>query len=254
MTCVEVRDRLTEHALGLLPEGDGAEVERHLDWCAGCRKEAVELQDAVATVGFALPPADPARRLQDRIVGSVGRDAAASAQTSRGKDARVGRPGIRALAAATLAAVLVAMGALGWAVAEQQTAQDVRATAAKSLQNIRKLDDLLSLGGQSFHAQLLPTSRFEGNGFAVIVSSQATNNFVFVDVLPPTPDTGPFAVQIVDRSGRVLSVGDLSKSDSGDLLLYAYMPQDLSKAITVSILDRSSNVVMSGTVSPYSGS
>jgi hypothetical protein len=252
MTCLEVRDRLTEHALGLLPEGDVAEVERHLDWCAGCRKEAVELQDAVATVAFALPPADPPRGLQERIVGSVDKNASTSAKSSRVKETRVARRGIRALAVATLAAVIVAMVALGWAVAERHSAQGVRATAATRLQDIRKLEGLLSLGGQSFHAQLLPTPRFDGNGLAVIVTSQA-NNFVFVDALVPKPDTGPYTVQIVGRSGKVLSVGDLTKSESGDLFLWVPSEQeDLSKAITVSILDRSSNVVMSGTVSPYS--
>lgn len=224
-------------------------MERHLGWCPGCRKEAIELQEGVATVSFALAPAEPAPGLDDRIVATLAGSAHPSVRSGE-RGGRSSRRPIQALAAATLAAVLVATAAVGWAVAERFKAQDA---STNRQQNITRLNDLIaSLGGQPFHVQLLPSSRFQSSGFAVLVSTSAANNFVFVDIQPPTPDTGPYTVQLVDRSARVLSLGQLGKSESGDLNLWVFPSQDLSKAMTVSILDRFSNVVMSGRVNPYS--
>jgi hypothetical protein len=250
MTCVDVRDRLTEHALGLLSFEELTEMERHLEECPGCRKEAVQLQEGVETVSLALLPAEPAPGLEDRVIGAVARSAHASLSTA-GPGRRAGRRPLQVLAAATLAVVLVATGAVAWPLTQRLRGQDTRTPAQ---QTIARLPDLIAaLGGQPLFAQLLPSSRYRSSGFAVIVSTSAANNFVFVDIpVPPTPDTGPYTVQLVDRSARVLSLGQLSKSDSGDLSQWFFPEQDLSKALTVSILDRSSNVVMSGKVHPYS--
>ena len=113
MTCVEVRDSLTEHALGLLSADETADVERHLDQCPGCRKEAGELQEGVAAVAFALPPVDPPEGLEDRIVGRFNGFSAVRRRSEGGESVRT-RHRVRALVAATLAALLLATGAVGW--------------------------------------------------------------------------------------------------------------------------------------------
>ena len=71
MNCTAVRDRLTERALGAVPADDAQALDRHLAWCAACRKEAGELDRAVTTFAFALAPADPPSDLEDRVVANV---------------------------------------------------------------------------------------------------------------------------------------------------------------------------------------
>ena len=80
MTCAEVRESLSEFSLGLLPGDDRREVERHLEWCAGCRRESAELAEGVASVALSLPVAEPPAPLDDKagqftvnLVSSTGR-------------------------------------------------------------------------------------------------------------------------------------------------------------------------------------
>ena len=69
MTCLEVRELLPEHAIGVLGELEHERIQRHLQTCAGCRKEAGDLGQAASTLAFALarparpaPGAEPGRR------------------------------------------------------------------------------------------------------------------------------------------------------------------------------------------------
>ncbi|HET7870272.1 MAG TPA: zf-HC2 domain-containing protein, partial [Actinomycetota bacterium] len=97
MNCVAVRDQLPELAVGVLPPGEQVALERHLQWCAGCRKEAAELSQAAATFAFALAPAPLSPGLEDRVVAGLGRAAA------RPRTARRTRTAIAAVIAAAIA-------------------------------------------------------------------------------------------------------------------------------------------------------
>jgi predicted anti-sigma-YlaC factor YlaD len=71
VNCPAVRDRLPEHALGVADHHDVHAIERHLAWCAACRKEARDLERAAATLAFAPAPVVPPRELEERIVTAV---------------------------------------------------------------------------------------------------------------------------------------------------------------------------------------
>jgi predicted anti-sigma-YlaC factor YlaD len=119
VTCLEVRELLPELAVGVLPARDREEVEQHLRWCAGCRKEAGELGDAAATIAFALPPADLPDALRERVVGDVKHAAGAPRKPRRA----------RAAAASTIAAA-VALGSLGWGAVMANRADEFAQRAA----------------------------------------------------------------------------------------------------------------------------
>src|SRR5207244_12411892 len=119
------------------PSDAAADMDRHLDWGPGCRKEAVELQEGVATVSLALVPAEPDPALEDRIVATLAGSAHAPRPGQR--DTRASRRPIQALAAATLAAVLVATVAVGWAVAERFRAQGATSSRQQSISRLRDL-------------------------------------------------------------------------------------------------------------------
>ena len=143
MTCLEVRDRLVERSLGALHLEDATEVDRHLLWCAACRKEAAELDRAAATFALTLAPASPDAGLEDRVVSAVH-------------------------------AAAVAVSALGWGVAMAGRAERFRDNATKEQVRqsvlIRRIDALV--GDQVFQATgnkaslgtLAPTSGGIGGG------------------------------------------------------------------------------------------
>ena len=123
MNCLEVRDRLVERSLGALHLEDATEVDRHLLWCAACRKEAAELDRAAATLrahagaGLARPPASRT---------------ASWRPCTPPPTPRRGRPGRRGLAAtASVIAAAVAVSALGWGVAMAGRAERFRASATQ---------------------------------------------------------------------------------------------------------------------------
>ena len=112
MDCLAVRDRLAEHAVSALPGEDRAGVDRHLEWCAGCRKEAGELRRGAALAGLSLVPAEPRHELEDRVVRTV-RSAATKAAPRRRRSLVRG--------AVLIAAVVGLTGVTGGLLAHQQS-------------------------------------------------------------------------------------------------------------------------------------
>lgn len=256
MTCVEVRDRLTEHALGALGPEESSAVERHLEWCAGCRKESEELMEGQAAVAMSLQPVSPPSSLEQQVVSAVTDAAGTRAPSAASPSHRAsGHHLIRNLAVAALAAALLAVFSLGWAVAERQHAQDVeRATATRvSTLNERIARVVKGVGGWPYQARLLATAGSQGFGTAIIVAAPNKDDFIFVDVFPPAPDTGPYTVRLENKDGKILSTGELKPTKSGDLVYLEFTGLDLSQGAHLLVLNRSQAMVMTGEVHPYTG-
>lgn len=136
--CLELRARLAEHAVSTLPETERRQVERHLEWCAGCRKEARELQEGAALAGRSLAPVEPPGELEDRVVSLVQREVTR------------GRPGRRRMylrrGVTVLAAVigLLGLSLSGILLANKQSADSAaRASRLQAREYQQKLAALL---------------------------------------------------------------------------------------------------------------
>jgi hypothetical protein len=243
VTCVEVRGRLTEHSLGLLSAVDARDVERHLGWCAGCRKESAELQEGASMMALALPPADPPMSLESRVVGRIASAAGTNRLPSRNR--------IRLLVAATMAAAMIAVGAVGWAVAERRHARDVREASLEEIMKTERFRDLLtSLEANPLQAKLFPILDARGSGRVVIYSSPEASDLILASVSVLEPQGPRYTIELKDRAGKVLSGGALMRNNNGILIFYEESGKNLSRGSSVTVLDDSGRPVMTGMVQP----
>jgi Putative zinc-finger len=244
VTCLEVRERLTEHALGLLSKVEATEVARHLEWCAGCRKESAELEEGASRIALALPIAQPPSSLETRVVDRL--------RTASGRIVPGSRRRMRVLLAATLAAALLAMGATGWAIAERGHVQTLKEqVTAKQAQLNAFANALESVRGRgtTFKANLAPALGGRGGGSAIMATAPGLDDFVFIDVLLPGTK-GPFWFQIVSNKSALKAVRML-RATAGSWIRYWPTNKDLSGAVTITVLDDQSRTVLSGTFRPY---
>jgi hypothetical protein len=241
VSCLNVRGLLTEHSLGLLSPVDARGVERHLEWCAGCRKESEELREGAEMMALALPIEEPPEWLQSRIVDRIVSAAGTGRAPSRSR--------IRLLAAATLAAVMLAVGATGWAIAERGQAQSIREATAEQVRRAEVLERLLeSLKENPLEASLLPVLDGQGSGHVLIYSNPDHSDFIHASVSLMDPQEGEYTIEMKDRDGRVLSAGRLALTPSGVFVFYEVSGRNLSRGASITVLDAAGRPVMKGMV------
>jgi hypothetical protein len=252
VNCATVRDQLTEHSLGILSMRDASAVDRHLQWCAACRKEAGDLQRATATLAFSPAPVDPPAELQDRVVRDV--RAAAGVRTPT-HAVRRGR-----LAVAAVAAAFVAMSGLGWGAvmagraARFEDRADVatrqRQTALEEFQRVVRSAEFSDPEDQVFMAQLRPEPGSSGGGAAMTLVSPSIIDLaiVMVNGVPPERRSSlPFAVFLIGRGGEQVKVGKIRSLDSaGADTISSQFNRDLTGFDRVLVVDSHGRTVLSG--------
>jgi predicted anti-sigma-YlaC factor YlaD len=258
VTCAEVRDHLSEHALGLLEGEESGEVERHLQWCAGCRKESSALLEGAARVALSLPPVEPPVRLEERVVERV------AARSGRIRTTRA-RRAIRVLAVAALAAVLTAGSAVGWGFGQRKQAITAKDLANQAQQRadrtgrlIQDVQKQLKGTGKLYQASLFPGTGKQQAGTVLVFGAPQGAGFALVDVVAPLNEkAAPFTVNLVSSTGRRLGLGVLTLTNNGDYVLFVQnLPQDLqrsdsvelSQVISIEVVDRVGNPVVTGSL------
>jgi hypothetical protein len=252
VTCLEVRELLPEHAIGVLGEPDRERIQRHLEWCAGCRKEAGDLGQAAATLAFALVPAPVPEGLGERVVARVRRAAGVPGARRRARTA-----------AASLIAATVAFASLGWGAVMAGRADrfEVRAEQAERAQDaaIERFQTVLSQvipsdsvsSSDTYLGQLTPVAAGTGGGFALQLVSPEILDFVMVIVNGlDDPDRLPLRVWLVNAEGRELRGGRIDELDAngGAEVYHEFKTQGLGGFTTVNVVDRAGEVVLTGTI------
>lgn len=260
MTCTEVRELLPEHAVGVLSAADREGVERHLRWCAGCRKEAAELAQAAALVGLALPPVPAPERLADRVL-----EAIHAAIGPRGSLRR-----LRIAAVGTVAA-LVAVAGLGWGAvmagrAERFAERAARAEQrqAEALAEFRRLLDRLVPGTEilrqeTFLGQLAPVAGGSGGGAVLQLVSPSRIDLVIVMVSglrPESPAELPYRVRLANAAGEAIRVGRITELDADGAadVIRQFPNRELVGFTEISVVDARGRVVLAGSVDQTSAS
>jgi Putative zinc-finger len=252
VSCLEVRELLPEHAVGVLGELEHERIQRHLQTCAGCRKEAGDLGQAASTLAFALAPVPVPDGLGDRVVARVRSAAGAPGTRRRARTATV-----------TLVAAALVFASLGWGAVMAGRAERFADRAAQAQREqaiaIEHFQQVLgnvipggSLSDNETHiGQLSPVAGGTGGGFALQLVSPRILDFVMVIVNGlDDPSVLPLRVQLVNDRGRVLRAGRIDALDAngGAEVYHQFRTQGLGGFTTVNVVDPAGRAVLTGTV------
>jgi len=256
MSCLLVRDLLPEHAIGVLPRDEEASVDRHLAWCAACRKEAGELERAAATLAFSVAPVEPPEELEDRVVDAVRgvakRRAAAAPRRSR------------AAAAAILAAVLALTG-LGWGAVmagrnarlneEVAIAQQKQAAALEKFKEVLEESEFAAPGTVVELADLMSPRQAIGGGDAMVLLSPSSDDVAlvtFTGLARISERQLPVEVWLESDVVSDMLVGELGTLDpAGGGGVSEWYLQSLRPYDAIVVRDARGHVLLHGTLSVY---
>ncbi len=261
MSCPVIRDQLPERALGTLGPRDTSVVDRHLQWCAACRKEAGQFDAAAATLAFAVAGSDPAPDLEDRVVAAVRRQAAApNGRPSPHAPVRRGR-----LAVSAVVAAMVAVAGLGWgAVMAGRAARSEEAakvaivrqqSAADRFEWLVSTAEFADPTNQVVIGRLSPLrGTGGGSAFTLVSSTMIDMAVVMVNQLSPAPPkTEPYVVRLQGPRLPALRVGKIQLDAGGSAIVSRDFELDLEGYDRVTVRDATGTLVMSGSLATRAG-
>jgi hypothetical protein len=258
VNCAAAHDRLPEHALGVLSPRDATVLERHLAWCAACRKEAGELQSAAATLAFAPVPEEPPAGLEGRVVDAIGGAAAGALAGPAPAPSKTRRS--RMVGAAVLAAAIAVSG-LGWGAVmagraarfEDQADQATltRQSALDQLQRVLRTVEFSDPKDVAFLGTLAPYAGTQGGGAAITLVSPRLIDLAIVTVdglRPMPPQRMPLTVWLAG-DGPTLRVGTIRALDTGGgAEISRQFNRDLGDYDEVVVRDAAGEVVLRGSL------
>ncbi len=242
IACADVRERLDEYVLGALDQEDSRRLSRHLEWCAGCRKELAELEEGVAAVGLALEPIAPPAELEAKVVERV-----ALATGARARERRR----FRIVTTIAVLATFFGVASLGYAAAVAGKLSRLEAESATAVEQAQVLQGLLDTfgGRQILPARLGPVEGREGGGQAIVYLSGAdSSDWVLVIAGGLPAGGGPYHASLVHGSGIEVPIGEMFPSQEGQVSAYRFFTQDLASFRRIVVTNDAGQVVLRGVI------
>lgn len=247
MNCLDAREVLPEHALGVAGERSRS-IEEHLAWCAACRREAADLQGAAAALAFVPAPVDLPDDLEDVVFTRI--------HAAAGRRGPVVPRGRRTL---VVAAATVAVAVLGTGVVLANKPARIDPVVRASQQTDAFVDFQALIEGSEFADEqtrasigvLMPSDGRPGSGSAMSIVGPTIEDraMVVVSGLPSRPGTLPYAVWLADADGDFFFLGEAAVLDSGGGFTVARIAgTDLRGFVNVIVRDRSGRVALRGTL------
>jgi anti-sigma factor RsiW len=253
VNCPAVRDRLPEHALGVGDHHDATAIERHLAWCAACRKEARDLERASATMAFALAPAHPSPELGERVIGAVRRVAAPSVPP-RPARRRGRRVGVVLLAAALTLAGLSLGVVLGRHPGPQQPAAVQGQQEERAFERFREaIQSAVAIdpGIKPQIGELAARHGIDASGAALTLASHTEDDQVVVWVNRLPVNGAPYLVFLTDARGDAFEVVRINKLDrDGGAMVARFVAHDVGRLHHMIVRDARGRIVLAGSLAP----
>lgn len=246
MNCTTVREALPEFALGVAPSAETRRVELHVETCAACRKEAIDLQRAVAAFGYALAPADDSdAELETRVVSAVQAEVAAPALRRH----RHSRRSSFAVLAAALLVFALGTGAVFANRAERTRLERERQALATETFLQKFGIDVQSGPGSDVYLGTLAATRGGGSGSALTVVTTSGDDQAIVLVDGVKPAALPLAVSVTDTKGHKIDLGSIVElNSSGGATFARFVPSTLDGFIDVIVRNHHGRIVLRGTL------
>jgi hypothetical protein len=246
--CADVRSLLAERSLDMLSTKDAAGVDRHVAWCAACRKEVRELDAVAGSLVYTLAAADPPPELEDQVVKAVQHAAAGRVPVAH----RRGRMMAAATVAAMMAVAGLGFGAVmaGRAARFHDQAIRIGVTNSSRLEAFRRL--LLNVEFSPRNSvemgELSPTGSGAASGQALTLLAPDSQDMSIVTVSGLRVDLKrlPLEVALAGPHRKVI-IGSIRKLDSGGGATVAtQLDADLSFFDHVVVRDSGGTVLLRG--------
>jgi hypothetical protein len=247
VNCTAVRDVLPEFALGVARGEDADAVELHVETCAACRKEAVDLQRAAASFGYALVgDGVPPETLEQGVVDAV----QAVARPAKQPRSRGRRTGIALLVAAVMVAS-VGIGSVFAGREERLRLQQQRTALAQqvALANLAAATEGLAGRNTKVLTGVLSPRSGTGTGSAVTILTKDADDQMLVIVNNLAGRLLPLDVSISDTKGHTIDVGKIPGLDTAGGATKAWKVQGtLDGFVDVIVRDADGRIVLRGTL------
>ena len=249
MNCAAVRDRLADHAIGVMSPADADPVDRHLAWCAACRKESEDLRRGAALLPYALAPVTPADDLDEKVIAAVHRVAG----SKRGSGRR-GRSVVAAVAAASIAVAGLGWGAVMAGRADRlgEQVRAAREAQHRALEGFSRLIRRQQFSNDDVFIGALsgPAGSAAGGGALVLISRTDTDFAIATVSGLPAGVAEPYSVTLEGTDGTSAAIGKIDHLDTGgEGQVGRAFDRDITGLTHVVVRDATGTVVMTGVLS-----